>query len=243
MKRVDNRTKDGDGIVLTYFPPRVAHRHFLWPSTNNGDARSGEIVWSAQLEGALLFDSMEDVRLHDQVVFNTPSVSAIRFGQELRDVLTADQQRRAQRASLVAGVVADPTGMAYPSADALRATPLTPERWATAKRIRDKPALNEELVCALVNEIERLRFAIVEGEGNIRSYLAHAGQDADHAFIVHTYLDPLRQKVVAGAPDLPIATGSSTHTCDACGAPYYDDGEPAFNDHPGARERAARKPL
>lgn len=26
-----------------------------------------------------------------------------------------------------------------------------------------------------------------------------------------------------------------THSCERCGAPYYDDGEPAFDDHPGAR--------
>lgn len=34
---------------------------------------------------------------------------------------------------------------------------------------------------------------------------------------------------------LPIRDSRPTHPCEYCGAPYYEDGEPAFDDHPGAR--------
>lgn len=50
----------------------------------------------------------------------------------------------------------DPADMAYPTSEALRACRLTPARWARAQAIRDKPHQTEELICALVNEVEKL---------------------------------------------------------------------------------------
>jgi len=79
--------------------------------------------------------------------------------------------------------------IAIPTAEELRTQQLTPEIEARARQIREKPHFTEELVCALLNEVDKLRGErddAVDDASAMREALLGSDVDGARAFAERT---------------------------------------------------------
>ncbi len=106
------------------------------------------------------------------------------------------------------------------------------ERVAFAEQARDNAVAQRDVV------IERSK-AKAQTAGRIISQLKALVHRCCKEPIEVAVVDVIVDEILGEQPATPALP---THPCSQCCAPFYEDGRPAFDDHPGARERAGAPP-